>query len=373
MKKTAKQKSARKVRLVILAAVLFLVPMTLVGVIMFLNMDEDLGHGTVNSIEMSYEELSWSVKRDGNAKRDGNTDEVDFFVSVCRGGQAFDMVKPPEDYRCLKLSFHKLFGNGIPYELYISDSVNDCFYKSVSDGKVYHIASDKAEQLLVHPRVKKLISFASAPVCSLVTSMAETPTGSFRGEWTYVLPDDSVNTATVEETGEKSAVLPAGESMRFSFDIEPDFLSVQVFDEEEHLLSSGEPEELEIPAFEDDTPLTVAVTAKWFSEDKNYRGVIKYEFDVLFDVPTVCTLVNRQAAPGGVFEIRIEHSAAQPNEVAVTPLAFTPEQIQQYMSGTALVIKIHVPENVAPCESGIVLKSKDVDESFNVTVTAPEG
>lgn len=361
MDKTAKKKKAGKVRLVILVVLLFLVPLAVVGVILALNANDNLKDGTVTAITMHFEDESWDVD---------DSEDIRFFVDMVQGGSVIDETATPlEDYRHLRLTFHKL-KRDLSYELLLSDSVNDCVYIDPA-GDLFLIAPEKAETLLIHPRITGLaMSFAAPPVCSLSAGGKETPTAVYTGEWTYTKVDGNLTTLALAETGARDAVLPAGEALAFSFSLQPDFVSIRVIGEKGNTLFSGDPAEMELLSFEEDTSLSVTVSAEWYgSEERSYRGNISYEFAVLYDVPSLCVLSQRTLLPGESFEIRILYSAA--DTVAVTA-TFQAGEVTQVREGKELVIRVPVDAAVTPNDYEIVLLGVDVDETFPVTILAPE-
>ena len=360
-----KKKKAKKARLVVIVVLLLLVPLAVVGTILALNLDDDLNHGSITAITMNFKEDSWDVT---------DKNDVLFFRDMVQGGSVIDAPATPlEEYRHLKMTFHKL-RRDLSYELLLSDSVNDCLYLDPA-GTLFLIAPERSQELLVHPRITALaMSFAAPPVCSLSARGEETPTGAYSGEWTYTKVDGTMTTESVAEKGERKAVLPAdahqGDPLVFTFSLEPDKCNVQVMDNENNLIYSGDPAEMERLSYEEDTELRVTVTADWFqSEEKSYRGKIIYEFDLLYDVPTLCVLSQTAAYPGDTLEIRVAHSSSE--TVAVTT-TFPAGDVTQHREGRELIIRIPVAEDATPNVYSIVLLGADVDESFDVSILAPE-
>ena len=359
-KTVKKKKKAGKIRLVILVVLLFLVPLAVVGVILALNADDNLNNGTITAVTMDFDGETWDVAEE---------EDVRFFTDVVQGGSVIDeSATPLDEYRRLRLTFHKL-KTDVSYELFLSDSVNDCLYTD-PEGKLFLIAPEKAQELLVHPRITGLaMSFATPPTCAL--SVNGVPTDTYAGEWIYTKVDGNLTTVSPQETGEQNAVLPAGEALAFSFSLQPDFVRIRVADEKDAVLFAGDPDEMELLSFEDDTTLSVSVSAEWYeAEGKSYRGNITYEFTVLYDVPSLCTLSREAVLPGEAFEIRVLHSDA--DELAVTA-TFQAGEITQYREGKELVIRVPVVPGVSPNDYEIVLLGVDVDETFPVTILQPEG
>ena len=364
-----KKKTVKKIRLVIIVVIVFMVPLAVMGYKLWLDSNANLKDGTITAVtvaELSSEnQESWDLT---------NADDITFFKNVVTSGSPIDREETHE-YRHIKLTFHKL-KRDISYELLLADSVIDCLYIDPY-GTLNLLPETVAHELLIHPRITALaMSYAAPPTCALATGgEEETPTGTYHGEWVYAKVDGTLTTLTVAETGEKAAALPAdpqnGASPAFTFSLEPDFCRVRILNEKGEMLYSGAPEEMEPLFYEEDTPLQVTVFAEWHeSEQKNYHGSLEYEFDMLYDVPTQVTLVNREAHPGEAFEIRIAHSSAA--EVGVTA-TFQKGDVTCLRQGRELVISVPVAEEVAPGAYSILLQGgADVDTGLEVLVLAPE-
>ena len=365
-KSERRKQKAKKIRLVILVVLFLFVPLAIAGIILALNLNDNLGDGTITSVTVTCGDETWEMQ---------DKADIAFFSRVAQSGSEIDETSTPqEDYRHVILIFHKLKVD-LRYELLLSDSVHDCLYLDPK-GTLLLIPAELSEQLLVHPRITGVaLSFANEPVCSFRTAQGtETPTNAYTGEWTFTKVDGTMTTLTLDSRGEKNATLPAderrGDPLAFTFSIEPDFCSIRVLDAAGTMLYSGDPAKMERLSFKDDTPLTVTVSAEWFeAEGKTYRGKIDYEFDLLYDIPSRSTLFADKAAAGETFEIRIVHSSA--DSVAVTA-TFPTGSVTQRRENGELVIRIPVAENTTPNTYSIMLLAADVDETFEVTVLAPE-
>ena len=313
------------------------------------------------------EEENWDVKEEK---------EVSFFYDVVHSGSVIhETALEPEEYRHLKMVFNRKSGkNPESFELLLSDSVNNCLYLD-ADGVLYLIPESKAQELLIHPQITALaMSFASPPVCSLSARGVETPTYTYTGEWTYTKVDGTQATIELVEAGDQTAVLPAdenqGDPLAFTFSLEPDYCSIRVLDEKGNMIYSGDTGDMDPLSYEEDTDLKVSVFAEWHQADnKNYKGSITYEFDVRYDVETICALTREAVRPGESFEIRVAHSSA--DEVGVTA-TFLTENVTQTKEGKEIVVRVPVAPGVTAGSYEIILMGADVETTLKVTVLEPE-
>ena len=353
-----KRKSSKKLAIVLILLAL-MVPIVLAALFLRENMTADLRRGTIRSVTLIYGEKTEELT---------DPEEIAFFVDAATGGASIqESAKDLAEYRNLKVVFRK-FNRDVVYQFYLSDSENDCVYAD-PDGKLYLFPQEVARELQSHRLLENYaLSFAEVPSPVLVQGGKEYAAAKTEGEWHYVRADGKNASHTFSESADVTAVLPQGEALTLRFSIEPDYCGVLLSVKDGELLYSGVYAEMPVVHRDFDTELTMTVTCDWYEkEGVSFHGSMTYTFPVFYDIPTLCTLEQDSAAPGGAFVLTVSHSSSLQLAVNAT---FAAGEVKLVKQGGAWTATIPVSENAVPGSYSLMVMGSDVDQTIPVTVLA---
>ena len=356
MKKSNKKKGI----LIGVLALVLLIPLAVITFIIRQNLAPDLNKGSVSYM---------IIEHDGVQTKVEEKETVSFFKDLAQSGNAIE--SPAHDlseYRLFTITFHKL-NRDLTVRFYLSDSVQDCVYNDFN-GHWFLIDSEDAATLLAHPQIAtEAVSFAFRPHLVLAQGGTEYAASQIEGEWNYYKTTGEFDHKTIRESNPQTAILPHGETLNFSFSMEPDFCSVLLTRDSE-ILFSGDPADMEPLSFDHDTALELVVTCDWYEkEGRDYYGSLEYTFNVLYDVPTTVTLLTDAVLPGEEFDITVIDSSSE--SIAVTPtfpaLKATMEQVDGVWHAT-----VPVAPDATSGEYSLMILGSDVEQTVTVHILSPD-
>ncbi len=187
-----------------------------------------------------------------------------------------------------------------------SEKIGNCVYKDI-DEKIYALPSDVAKELLMRDEFATANKYEGVIDLKLSYSKdAEIFNQLVSADvynWKYTRLDGEIITKADSETSSEviTVTVPKNTNFDLSFDsdIAPDTVDIVVMNGSETVYS-GEPGALPTYlTFDSDTLLNVTVDAKWHESDKSvYFGDVKYNFNLLYDVPSQFKIVDSKLSAG---------------------------------------------------------------------------
>ncbi len=349
-----------KLTTLLLILFVFIIPIVVASLILVANQDADLEKGTVSSI---------TVISGENVREADQANTIQFFIKAAKSGSPIEKAAHElEEYREVKVTFHKL-NNDLTYWFYLSDSENDCLYIDPSDA-LYLFPADVAKEVQGHSLLAEYgLSFATFPSVRVCHNGYEYLPSLVAGEWSYIKADGSLSKDSVSHQSEEKAVLPRGEKLALQFEKEPDYCNVVLTKENGEILYSGLYAEMPTVSLDQDTPLILTVTCDWYeSEEKEYSGSLKYTFDLLYDIPTLCVTDRNQALPGETVTLTISHSASEQIAVSAT---FAAGDITVEKREGQFVATVPVAADAKAGEFSLLVMGSDVEQTIPVTILPP--
>lgn len=349
-------KKKKKIGFWIAAVLILFVPLAVITVLLLRNLDPDLDKGSISSltITMNSDEVEITER-----------ERIDFFRQIVENGVLIDeSVTDLSSYRQCDLVFHK-WKNDLKYTLYLSDSATDCLFIGES-GALHLIPREYSQTLLADPLITSFaVTFAQCPCASVIDQDKVYTAESGSGDWTYQKADGNVTTVSSVAMA-SDAVLTAGSPLTLRFSIEPDQCRVRILDENDAIVYSGAIEEMPKLSFEEDTDLTLTVSAAWYEKETlSYHGAMEYLFHLRFDLPTVCTPSQTSVLPGQSITITIAHSDCDDTAVTAT---FPTSSVSVTKQGRLYIAAVSVSQDATPGDYKITLVGSDVDETIPIII-----
>jgi len=234
-------------------------------------------------------------------------DELDFnyFIGLINDSEKFAI-----DNSNIEPSHQVKFKTNTKEKTYLFDV--DVLTESVSiydleEEHSYSVEPNTYVDIMLHP------AFSSAYINSMppkiIIGDGQTPVeiNESMFDWNYKKIDDQwyeSDTPTVEvETTEPFVINKHSQKISVSFNIVPDILTYQIFDNEELVHEQPLSEESILP-YKDDGKKTFVIEAKWSeSNDQDFYGNATYKFEVNTDLPATLTFNESNVEIGGVFKI----------------------------------------------------------------------
>ncbi len=347
----------KKIWLVPVALLCLLIPLGITLLIIMQNLSSDPAKGTVSALTLSFAD---------QVERVEDTEEIDFFITAAKSGSPIEKAAHDlSEYRRMDVVFHKL-NHDVSYVFYLSDSENDCVY-SDAEGNFFLFPSEFAKTLQSHSLLGGFgLSFSYYPSVCVDNRQTAYFATKAKGEWTYTDPGGKVKKEEVSYDHGNTAVLSHGEDLNLTFSIEPDYCSILLLNEKGEILYSGKQENMEKLLLEEDQNLTLSVSCDWYeNEERDYFGSIEYEFDLFYDLDTLCEWSATEAKPGETLTLRVLHSSS--SKIAVNP-TFATDRVDVKKVGDAWEATISVSPSAKSGSYSVLVMGSDVEESFAVTI-----
>ena len=286
---------------VVLLCIALFIPLV-VAVIYGINVDPNsVAANNLKKLSVNFGEYSFSYD-------DDNT--LGLYSSISENAREIDETF--RDFSAEKpytVTYTEENGTPITYMLYMSKNADDCVYVS-PDGKYYMMNSEVASKLVVREEFSSLNEFKSLPSVTVKGTGEGVELHPDSYSWTYTALDNSkphlegtsdVTNPLIKFDGTESGTLTV------EFDKQPDSLMLKITDKAGAVAFDDKYENLSATnrlTFNSDTPLTLAINARWYEIDgAEYYGEASYTVPLLYDVAPTYRVVDVNGVPAGDFTV----------------------------------------------------------------------
>ncbi len=225
---------------------------------------------------------------------------IDFAVSMSENAdKILALPEPLLDDPYFTFTYYS-YDKSSEYKYYFAGHTSDAYFID-PQGLAYHITKDDSERFLKSKYAHCVYDYSSAPTL-LLNNSAVTPTEAawefkgFGGEYT-------VAECT---TGESASIQTYGTPI-LSFDNEPDTISVKLTENGE-VIYDGYYSELSNNDYNGHTA-DMQITATWYdSDDRSYRGELRYNFLTEFKKPPVFYISSTSAVTGDIVTVSVSNT-----------------------------------------------------------------
>ncbi len=358
----------RKKKSGIVLLILLIVIVIPIGIVLFLlgeNQSDSLSRGTVTGLSVIY-----TVGEEEKKQETSAAEEIDFFRSVLKSTKTIQSTAEPlETYRKITLIFHKI-RHDVTYTLYLSDSVNDCVFVDPK-GTIHLIETNLAKQLRENALLgEAALSYTDYPSLKILSSHGEFFSSHVSGTWNYQ-NGETWKTGVVSEQRNTTAIVSSDAKPNLVFSHEPDYIRAILTDEKGQILFSDEWKNIGSFGLTEDAHLHLQLSCDWFDDNalhSEYHGTIVYEFDLYYDVPTVCTLSRQEALPGETIVLTTSHCITAP----VITASFSYESIRTEKVEDRYETTIILSATALPGKYTVTVMGSEVDETLEFTVLDPD-
>ncbi len=258
-----------------------------------------------------------------------------------------------------------------------SDNIANCIYKDI-DEKIYSINSEDAKNLLMRDEFATAHKYEGVVNLQLSytkdSELLNQYVSADTYNWNYTRLDGEIITKVDSEHDAEipTVTVPKSTSFDIFFDSEvnPETVNVTVTNGSE-VIYSGEPGALSTYFnFNSDTLLGVNVDAKWHeSDESDYYGEVNYVFNILYDVPSVFTLVDKSLAAGEFTVIKVSDGIAT-SEIIKAQSEIMPGVTDSFVFNGSRYIYIPIKPGTAPGTYTITLEEFAGTSTVEFTVKA---
>ena len=201
------------------------------------------------------------------------------------------------------------------YEYYFSSDPTTCYYRA-QNGNTFKIAEDDAKTFLGTTYAESVYNDAAMPVLTVAHTQPAVPDTAiwqyknFSGEFV------DANTSEVVKNEVEEYELAGG--LDLTFDIEPDYCSVNVADKNGEKIWDGMLADLASIVLDKTENVTVSVVAKWYEDSsRNFCGEMNYVFNTVLSAPASFHL-GMDSVESGKFVAITATNVLKPSAVEVS-------------------------------------------------------
>lgn len=229
---------------------------------------------------------------------DTESDMISFFVKLNDNASPVDnLPEPLKDTDSYTVTYYS-YNLETTYKYYFTTNAGEAYLVN-NNGEPFQIAEADAKSFISSKYAVSLYKEAAAPIMTLSgvnTILPQTMT------WKYRLTDNIYSDAVVPLTTVRDTFVLSG-TLNLSFDIEPDYLLIQIQNGEE-LIFNDLYSNLNTLSFDENASLTVGVKAEWNdNEQRGSYGEAFYTFIVDVQAPAEFYLGVPQVEQGEFFAI----------------------------------------------------------------------
>ncbi len=225
---------------------------------------------------------------------------IEFMVSASSAAEKILVLPEPLlDNPYFTLTYHS-FGKENTYNYYFSKQSTDAYFVD-SNGMAFHMLREDAEKFLETKYAHCIYDNSSAPTLFLDGGIMNTTSA----KWQFKGLNDKFY-ESITQNGENAPVQTYGTPI-LNFTIEPDSLKITLKNGNE-VLYDGFYSDL---AYQDlsGNSAKAHIVATWYeSSDRNYRGELTYDLDIIFKKPPVFYISSNKATIGDVLTISVQHA-----------------------------------------------------------------
>ncbi len=258
-----------------------------------------------------------------------------------------------------------------------SEKIGNCVYKDI-DEKIYSISSEDAKSLLMRDEFTAANKYAGVVDLKLSyskgTEIYNQNVSADVYNWNYTRLDGEIMTKVDSEasTEIQTVTVPKNTSFEISFnsDVAPETVNIVVTNGTETVYT-GEPGALSTYlSFTSDTLLSVSVDAKWHESEKSvYYGEVKYNFNLLYDVPSTFVLADKSLAAGEFTVIKVSEGIAT-NEIIKAESEIMIGVTESFLHNGSRYIYVPIKPNIEPGRYKIKLTEFSGTSTVDFTVRA---
>ncbi len=249
-----------------------------------------------------------------------------------------------------------------------TDTAN-CLYRDLS-GNTYMLSKDDAYALLLRNEFSDAYSGDGIAVLNFASGGITDSTEATQYSWQYKRVDGEFTKDEHSSAPEalKRVKFLQNTIFEMSFDKTPDYVQLTAA-ADGNTVFTGAPDGLSTElSFDKDTVLDVKVEAKWYeSENASSYGEAVYEFELLYDVPSNFSLVDRQLKQGEFTIIRVENGNDGEEITATSDFMEKPMSVFTY--GGKKYIYVPIKKDAAPGDYTIKISEPAGPSTLNFKVT----
>lgn len=193
------------------------------------------------------------------------------------------------------------------YDLYFTNDYKKSFF--VTENKEYYIIDNEhTKTLALRPEFSYIYPNYTLPTLTLNKGMSKETILPIDYNWSFFKADgikyDDLLSDIQKDTPEKF-IIHASDINKFEFSVKPDYLNVTYYDELGNIIKTTDNiNEIKIDA-SGDVKFSISIDAKWTSTN-NATGDAKYSINLLYDLPEKFTLSSNSVKPGNFLIIKAE-------------------------------------------------------------------
>ena len=237
---------------------------------------------------------SYVIDRDN--RPEDLADTVDFCLKL--NSKATKIMALPDSVtgqKCFKVTISTAIKEEV-YQYYMSTSPEVC-YMVDPKGAAYHLAEADAVAFLESPFAESLYPGAKRPTITVSNEFSPAPAAAV---WKYKTHSESFVTAdTAGIIATEDQYFDINGSLAVSFDVVPDHCQVKIIDSEGITLHDDSADSLTNLMIEEETKVSVEVTAKWYEESaREYYGEYTYKFGATLRAPASFYMMKTEVEAG---------------------------------------------------------------------------
>ncbi len=246
----------------------------------------------------------------------------------------------------------------------------NCLFEDIN-GDSYLIDSDSAFSLLLRNEFSAAYAGDGVPTASYSDGNAASEFLPAVYDWNYkkVNNENAHLVANGENAVPVTLKLPENSNFSVAFSKAPDLVTLNASLANQQIYS-GTPDGLStVTTFDADTVLNVVMDATWYESDASGSyGTAKYVFDVYYDIPAVCSLVDKQLKPGEFTLIKILNG--NPDEQITVSAPFMPDggSSVNYALGDARYIYVPIKVDAEAGQQTITVNTESGSQTMDFTV-----
>ncbi len=319
-------------------------------------------------------------------------DTLSFYKNIIENGTKVSGAVPGEMSTEFTVNYTGTVNSNTYTFIMNSADTSNCVYKNLND-EYFLLSKDDAHSLLLRNE------FAAAYLSDLVSTLNFSIGGNMENplsakidasifDWKYKRVDGEFASDVKDEDSNgasETIVLPQDIIFEFGFDKKPDYVQITATNGNE-VVYSGAPEGFSNAlTYENDTLLDMNVEVKWYeAENASSYGEATYNFDLLYDVPSTFTLVDKSLKQGEFTIIRVENGNDGEKITASSDMMEKESEVFTYNGNKYIYVPIkrdaapgeyviNISENAGPATLKFKVTSanfKSTNESYRANVIA---
>ncbi len=306
---------------------------------------------------------------DGAVYEYSDSETLDFYKGVIAGASKVSKGELAEDAVEFTATYSGTVGDSTYTFIMSAKDTSNCLYKNVN-GETFMLSKDDAYALLLRNEFSYAYSADGISSLNFVFGGINDTVEATKYIWKYKRVDGEFTTDEHNNSTDapKTVKFPQNATFAMSFDKNPDYVQLTAYSGGATVFT-GAPEGLRTELnFEKDTLLKLKVEAKWYeAEDASSFGEATYDFDLLYDVPTNYSLVNRQLKQGEFTIIRVKNGNDGEEITATADFMANPTHVFEY--GDEKYIYVPIKTDAVPGTYTIVISEPAGSSSLQFKVT----